>query len=199
MFRRAVLSLAILSVPAFAADEKKPHANPAGGGGGVRVQSAPKAGARPNPGRAQQLRGGAAANPRPQPSEQLEKLLKMNPEDREKYLQGIPEQRRDNLQKRLDDFAKMPPARQTRVLSRLEMLNSLPPEKQQQVRKAMRQLQQLPEDRRAMVSKELQLMALMPDEERRAHMDSEDFRNRYSATEQQMMDSLSEVTPAPQH
>jgi hypothetical protein len=180
---RTALSLVILSVSAFAADEKNPHAN-ANAGGGTHAQNAPK-----NP---------ARGNPRPQPSEQLEKLLKMNPSDREKYLQGIPEQRRQNLQKRLDDFAKMPPARQTRVLSRLEMLNSLPPEKQQEVRKAMRQLQQLPEDRRALVSKELQLMALMPDEDRRAHMNSEDFRNRYSVDEQQMMESLSQVTPRPQ-
>jgi len=189
MLGRAALSLVILSVPALAADQKNPHAN-ANAGGGAHAQNAPKNAARPP----QPARG----NPRPQPSEQLEKLLKMNPQDREKYLQGIPEQRRQNLQKRLDDFGRMPPARQTRVLSRLEMLNSLPPDKQQQVRKAMRQLQQLPEDRRALVSKELQLMALMPDEDRRAHMNSEDFRNRYSATEQQMMESLSQVTPRPQ-
>ncbi|HKD06431.1 MAG TPA: DUF3106 domain-containing protein [Bryobacteraceae bacterium] len=189
MLRRAALSLMILSVPALAGDQKNPHAN-ANAGGGARVQNAPKSGPRPP----QPARG----NPRPQPSEQLEKLLKMNPADREKYLQGIPEKRRENLQKRLDDFANMPPARQTRVLNRLEMLNSLPAEKQQEVRQAMKQLQQLPGDRRALIGKELQLMALMPDDERRAHMNSEEFRNRYSATEQQMMESLSQVTPRPQ-
>ena len=193
MLRRAALSLVILSVPAFAAGQQNPHAN-AKASGGAHVQNAPKNAPKNATRPPQPARG----NPRPQPSEQLEKLLKMNPEDREKYLQGIPQQRRENLQKRLDDFAGMPPARQTRVLNRLEMLNSLPPEKQQEVRRAMKQLQQLPEDRRALVGKELQLMALMPDEERRAHMNSEDFRNRYSANEQQMMDSLSQVTPKPQ-
>ncbi len=35
----------------------------------------------------------------------------------------------------------------------------------------------------------------MPDDERRAHMNSEEFRNRYSPVEQRMMSNLNEITP----
>ena len=171
MLRRIALSLVILSIAAFAADTKNPNAN----GGGDR-------GARPR---------------LPETSEQLEKLLNMNPADREKYLESVPEKRRENLQKRLDEIDKMPPARKTRVLSRLEMLNRLPPETQQQVRRAMQELQQLPKDRKMLVSLELQYMAPMSDEERRTHLNSEEFRNRYSADEKQMINSLIQVTPPP--
>ena len=58
-----------------------------------------------------------------------------------------------------------------------------------------RQLQELPEERKALIRRELLQMAPMPDEQRREHMNSEEFRNRYSITEQQMMSNLSEVTP----
>jgi hypothetical protein len=77
------------------------------------------------------------------------------------------------------------------------MLNSLAPQKRQQVRRAVQQFEAMPADRKAAIGRELQQMAPMPDEQRREHMNSEEFRNRYSVTEQQMMSNLSEVTPVP--
>ena len=65
------------------------------------------------------------------------------------------------------------------------------------MRRSIKQLEELPEDRKALIGRELQLMAPMPDEQRREHMNSEEFRNRYSVTEQQMMSNLSQVTPPP--
>jgi hypothetical protein len=132
-----------------------------------------------------------------QSEDQFQRFLKMKPEDRDKFLQNLPPQRRQNIERQLRDFQKMAPAGRTRVLTELEMLRSLPLEKQQQVRRSLRQLSELPEERKALVRKELQLMAPMPDEQRREHMNSEEFRNRYSVTEQQMMSNLSQVTPPP--
>jgi hypothetical protein len=140
-----------------------------------------------------------AAQPKPanRQTEQFQKLLDMKPEDRDKFLQNLPPPRRQNIEKQLKEFQKMAPAGRTRVLTELEMLRSLPLPKQQQVRRSLKQLSELPEERKALISKELQLMAPMLDEKRREHMNSEEFRNRYSVTEQQMMSNLSEVTPAP--
>jgi hypothetical protein len=135
-----------------------------------------------------------AANRPPEP---FQKILDMTPENREKFLQKYPPDRRKNIEKGLREFQKMAPAGRTRVLTELEMLNSLPIPKQQQVRRSLKQLQDLPEDRKALISRELHLMAPMPDEQRREHMNSEEFRNRYSVTEQQMMSNLSQVTPGP--
>jgi hypothetical protein len=191
------LCLGLIAGAAFAADQTTPR----GGGGhpAVTPKSAPKAAqpmpAQPKPAQPKPEQPGRAGNPANRQSEQLEKLLEMKPEDREKFLQNLPPQRRQNIEKRLGEIEKMAPARRTRVLTQLEMLNSLPPQKQQLVRRSMRQLQELPEERKALIRRELLQMAPMPDEQRREHMNSEEFRNRYSITEQQMMSNLSEVTP----
>ena len=39
---------------------------------------------------------------------------------------------------------------------------------------------------------------LLIDEERRAYMNTEEFRNKFSAREQQMLSHLAEITPQPQ-
>jgi hypothetical protein len=41
----------------------------------------------------------------------------------------------------------------------------------------------------------LQRIASMPDEDRRAYMNTEEFRNRFSPTEQQIIGNLIEITP----
>jgi transposase len=89
----------------------------------------------------------------------------------------------------------MPPAQQNRVLTRQELLNSLPPQRQNQVRRSVQQYLNMPEERKAVVNQEIQRMAPMSDEDRRAHMNGEEFRNRYSANEQQMMGNLMEIQP----
>ena len=175
------LCLGLIAGAAFAADQ--PTA-PRGGGKPAPKSGQPKAG-QPK-----------AGNPN-RPTEQLQKLLDMKPEDRDKFLQSLPPERRKNIEKRLGDFAKMAPAGRTRVLTEVEMLHSLPLQKQQQVRRSVKQLEELPEERKALISRELHLMAAMPDEQRREHMNSEEFRNRYSVTEQQMMSNLSQITPPP--
>jgi hypothetical protein len=185
------LCLGLIAGAAFAADQTTPRG---GGHPAVAPKPAPKAAQPKQPAQAQP---GRAGNPANRQSAQLQKLLEMKPEDRDKFLQGLPPQRRQNIEKRLGEIEKMAPARRTRVLTQLEMLNSLPLQKQQQVRRSMRQLQELPEERKALIRREIQQMAPMPDEQRREHMNSEEFRNRYSITEQQMMSNLSAVTPAP--
>jgi hypothetical protein len=132
-----------------------------------------------------------------QSEEQFQRFLDMKPEEREQFLRKVSPDRRQNIEKRLREFQKMAPAGRTRVLTELDMLRSLPLPKQQQVRRSLKQLSELPEERKALISRELQLMAPMPDEQRREHMNSEEFRNRYSVTEQQMMSNLSQVTPGP--
>jgi hypothetical protein len=139
-------------------------------------------------------RAGKAA-PAPNQSEQLEKLLSMKPEDRDLFLQNLPPKRRQNLEKRLAEIEAMPPARKERVLTRLQMLNRLPPEKQQEVRAALKQLQTLPPDRKAAIGKEMRQMAPLSPEQRQERMNSEDFRNRYSPAELEMMGNLAEVVP----
>jgi hypothetical protein len=138
----------------------------------------------------------AQARPANRPGEQILKLSRMTPEEREQALANLPPAQRAKIEEGLDNFQKLPPAAQERRLERLERLNSLPPQKQNQVRRSMKQLNELPEDRRMAINQELQHMSAMPDDERRAYMNKEEFRNRYTPAEQQIMGNLAEVLPA---
>lgn len=125
----------------------------------------------------------------------LERLERMTPEQRSKALANLPPQRRQEIEQKLDEFDRLPPEERLRVRNQLERMNSLPPQRQNQVRRSIRQFQDLPDDRKLLVRRELDRMAAMPDDARRAYMNTEEFRNRYTPNEQQMMQNLAEILP----
>ena len=91
-------------------------------------------------------------------------------------------------------FQNLPPTARERVTPELERLQSLPPQRQNQVRRSLQQFNELPDERKATVRQELDRLSAMPaDDDRRARMNSEEFRNRYSPAEQQMISNLSAV------
>ena len=61
----------------------------------------------------------------------------------------------------------------------LQAFRSLSPEEQREVAKA--------------VNQELQRMSVMGDEEKQYHMSRDEFRNRFSAEEQEMLGNLTKV------
>jgi phage-related protein len=123
----------------------------------------------------------------------LQRLARMTPEERQKALASLPPQRRQEILEKFREFQNLPPTARQRVTPELERLQSLPPQRQNQVRRSLQQFRALPDDRKATIRQELGRLSAMPDEDRRARMNSEEFRNRYSAAEQQMIGNLSEV------
>ena len=189
--------MGVLASSALCADDKnvKPPAVPK-----VQAQKVPPmkvpAATTPRPGaaRGNQPQPGGAAGPRPG-EQMLDRLIKMSPEQRDKALQNLEPQRRLNIERRINEIQKLPAGTLNLNLQRLERLNHLPQPRQGQVRRSINQFSALPEDRKAQMSRELQRIAALPDEDRRAYMNTEEFRNRYSANEQQIMSNLSEITP----
>ena len=125
----------------------------------------------------------------------LERLERMTPDERSKALANLPAQRRQEIEQKLEQFDRLPAEERTRIRNQLERMNRLPPEKQNEVRRSIRQFRELPNDRRLVVRRELDRMAAMQDDARRAHMNTEEFRNRYTPGEQQMIRDLSEILP----
>jgi hypothetical protein len=125
----------------------------------------------------------------------LERLERMTPEQRSKALANLPPQRRQEIEQKLEQFDRLPPEERLRYRNQLERMSSLPPQRQNQVRRSIRQFQELPDDRKALVRRELDRMAAMPDDARRSYMNTEEFRNRYTPNEQQMMQNLAEILP----
>jgi hypothetical protein len=121
------------------------------------------------------------------------KLQQMTPDEREKALSVLPPAQRDRIQKRIDTFQKRPPAEQERRIGQLERLHALPLDEQAHVRQSTKALQELPQDRRRAVNQELQRMSVMGDDEKQYHMNTDEFRNRFSPAEQEMIGSLTKV------
>jgi hypothetical protein len=166
-----VLAVLLAMTPAFAGQPK--------------AAQAPRPKARPQ---------NAAPKPDNHPGEQLfTRLERMTPVEREKALSQLPPARRAQIEKRIQNFQKLPPAVQERRLDRLERLNSLPPLAQAQVRRSVNQLQNLPDDRRRAINQELRRMSVMPEDERQPYMNSEDFHNRFSPSEQQIVSDVAKI------
>lgn len=147
----------------------------------------------PNNGQGQNRNPNARAKAQSKGDEQFMRLQKMTPEERDKALEKLPPARREQIEKRLRNFDNLPQQVQERRLDRLQKLNSLPMAQQAQVRQSMKDLQALPNDRKKAVNQELQRMSVMGDEERQYHMGTEEFRNRFSQSEQDMLGNLAKV------
>jgi hypothetical protein len=139
----------------------------------------------------------AATMPRPPRSNQnvVDRLSRMPEAQRQRVLAKLPPDRRARIENRLEKYNQLPQAEKDRLRAQAESFQSLPPEKQEAVRTNFRNFRNLPDDRRAPVREELRQLRGMSDEERKARMDSDEFRSKYSAGERQILENLSTLVP----
>jgi hypothetical protein len=126
--------------------------------------------------------------PVPRPPNILDILEAMPPAQRERVLQNLPPERRQRLIKRLEQFDSLPPQERQRLQQQLNAFRQLPPDQQQATRELFRDFNQLPPDRRRMISQEIRRLLRMDEPDRRARMDSEQYRNLYSAEERKILE-----------
>src|SRR5579871_2049547 len=152
-----------------------------------------------NPGMAQPSQSGP---PRPaprlaNPGTLVRQLMRMTPEQRERALEKLPQQRQEEIRERLRQFDNLPKAEQQRRLQLSETFAALPPEKQDLIRRQIRAFNQLPDDRRRVVGAAFQRLRRMPESERQARLASPEFQNRFGPAEQQIIADLAENWPPP--
>jgi len=127
----------------------------------------------------------------------FEKWNEMSEEGKRKALEKLPPDRREQVRRQLErkteNINNLPEAERERLFDRYQKLIHLPPERQNQIRRSYRQYQELPEDRKQGVHQELDDLSKMPEAERRARINSEEFRSKYTLAEQQMMQDLAEI------
>ena len=164
------------------------HPLPAQRKAGDRPAAKPSAGNGPQ---------GKAAPRLANPGTVVQQLMRMTPEQRERALEKLPPERQAQIRERLQRFDNLPRQEQERQLQLSQMFASLPPEKQDIVRRQIQAFNQLPEDRRRLVGPAFQRLRRLPEAQRQARMASEEFRNRFTPAEQQMLADLSENLPPP--
>ena len=131
------------------------------------------------------------------PGNPVERLMAMPPEKREQVLERLPPQQQANLRERLDRYDKLPAAERARLNQMWNTFNSLPPEKQAIVTRQMQAFNNLPEARREDLRPVLQRLRIMPEDKRNTLLNSDGFKNRYSASELQMLTDISQNYPLP--
>lgn len=157
----------------------RPNAPPLkGGAGGVRkTPNGPKL---PNP----------LANP-------VQRLIAMPPEKRERVLEKLPAQQQIRMRQALENFDRRPEAEKARWLQYFQRFSSLPPERQQILTHQLTAFNSLSEERRTILATEFVQLSRMPDSERQARINSEEFKNKFSPTELQMLSDISRDFPFP--
>jgi hypothetical protein len=108
--------------------------------------------------------------PKPVPADQLQKLLNMSPEEREKNLSKLPPAQRTRAENQLNNLDKMSPQDRARRLDQISRLEKLPPGRRQAVNQEMQSIRKLPTV-----------------QERRAVIQSPEFQQNFSPEEQQLI------------
>ena len=125
------------------------------------------------------------------PRTPVDKFNRMTPDDRQKALEKLPPERRKKIEDQLNWYNSLTPQQRVQLRSRLQAFNQLPPEKQNQTRRLFRQFGELPQERQEPVLKEFENLRVMPEAERRARINSDEFRNKYNSHEQKILGDLS--------
>ncbi|MCU1275819.1 MAG: hypothetical protein JWO48_3250 [Bryobacterales bacterium] len=121
----------------------------------------------------------------------VDRFNRMSPEQRQQALEKLPPERRKKIEDQLNQYNSLTPEQRRQLRSRYQAFNQFPPEKQNQARRLFRQFGELPPARQGPIRQEFENLRTMPDAERRARMNSDEFRNKYDSHEQKFLSDLS--------
>jgi hypothetical protein len=105
----------------------------------------------------------------PLPAPQLQRLMQMTPEQRERALSRLPPEQRQDVENRLNQFERQ--------------FQRLPPEQQAALQQRYEAFSKLPQDRRTAIRQELQQLRTMTPAQRADRLNSDDARQSFSPDE----------------
>ena len=129
--------------------------------------------------------------PPPPGAVMIERLNRMTPEQRQRFLDRLPPQRRERVERRLENFNSLSADAKAKLREQYQEFQKLPTERQNAIRRSFRQLNALSEDRKPVVRRELMRLRRMTPEGRTEAMETERFRSRFNESERQLLFDLS--------
>ena len=133
----------------------------------------------------------------------LRRYKDLPPEEQEHALQNDPAFRRlppaqqQRLRQRLQRFSSLPPEEQLRVLNRMETWEHLTRDQKQQARQIFAEMRELPPARRDQVRQAIRELRAMPPDQREHEIDSDQYRNRFTDHERDMIRGITRLPLAP--
>ena len=142
--------------------------------------------------------GGAAAgaNAKGLGAPVVERLMNMNTEERKKALQKLPAERRKQLESRLLEYDRLTPAQKAKLQGQYQSFSGLTAEQQAHLRRVYQRFNNFPLERQEALRAEVQKMQTLSATDRRARMNSDEFRNRYNQREQALLAELAKAVPS---
>jgi hypothetical protein len=164
-------------------------------------QAGPRKDIRPSDRRAPRERPGNPKQSGPTAlNDMVLRLMEMPPARRREALRNsprlrnMPERQRAQLLGRLDQIDRMSADERELLVQRYQLFSRLKPEQQRRARTLYRDWAGLPRDRRILMTRGIQRLRRMPVAERKAALDSDAFTERFSDSELQMLQDLSNLT-----
>lgn len=126
----------------------------------------------------------------------LERIDQMSPAEREQFFNRIPRDKRDQVRRRWETWNKMAPDERERLGLLVHELPNLPPQRLEAARLLFRRFSSLPADRQAALRDEVDAARRLSPEERRARINSDEFRNQFSDEEKRLMLEMGRIFPS---
>ncbi len=123
----------------------------------------------------------------------LDRLERMTPEERKRFLDRLPPAQRDRLERRLKLYESLSPGERERLRERYQRFRTLPPERQQAARDLYRRFGELPPERRMALRRAVRNLSLLDEATRQRRMNSPQFRARFNPEDQSMIRSFLEL------
>jgi len=142
--------------------------------------------------------GPAAKIIQPNPKQgrnQLDRIRKMTPAERRRLMERLPPERQKAIADRLERFQQLTPEEREQLRHQYELFERLPQERREAMRRLYQRFNSLSEERRPLLREEFQSLQALSVEERQARMNSDEFRNKYTAAEQQLLSDMSKILP----
>jgi len=135
----------------------------------------------------------AAARPMANPYNAVDRWNAMNPKQRERLLERMPADKRQQFLDKIHKFNALPKQEQQMMREQYERLSHLPPDQQQVVRRDLAKFNNLPPARQQAMNQEFLKLRKMSESERNTHLSSPEFRDKFYPAEQQMIGDLTKV------
>lgn len=125
----------------------------------------------------------------------IEKFNSKTPEERERLLNRLPDERRKAVEQRVEKYNKLSERQKEKLNQQFQDFDSLSPEKKRAARLVYRDFNQLePERKRAIRSELVRLRDLTP-EERRTRLDGDELKDKLNADERRILEDMASVFP----
>lgn len=132
----------------------------------------------------------------PPAGSRLDMLERMTPEQQERFLNSLPEQRRAQAREMLGKWRDMSPEEKSRARQSLGEFSGLAPDRQRRIRILYGEFNGMPADRQPVLRDELKELRAMERPARVTRFTSKEFRRKYSVDERRVLRELSNLLPA---